>query len=244
MLPGAAPSPLAHCRPDFGELPPPRRRSTVATGVRGTHDSCMADAAVHRRHRRRRRPGPAALGGRPAAPHRTAPPGQARGGRRGPPRHVRRVRRGGEPDGERARRPRAGQGRPAGAAVAQLLAVRGAGVRHRPARRRAGAGQLHARRRRDRLHPAATPARSGWSPRTRWPATAEKALASAGLAGGLRGWIGDAPGRRLGGRRRLVDGRAGARPRGRGRRRRSAAADVHLGHRVAAQGRDALSAGR
>ena len=58
-----------------------------------------------------------------------------------------------------------------------------------------------------------TPARAGWSPRTRSPPTAEKALASAGLEDGVRGWIalsGAAPAARLGGRRRLVDRRARA----------------------------------
>ena len=46
--------------------------------------------------------------------------------------------------------------------------------------------------------------------------------------------------RRLGGRRRLVAGRGGRAAGRRGGRRRPAAADVHLRHRVAAQGRDAV----
>ena len=158
----------------------------------------------------------------------------------GPPVQLRRVRRGGEPDGERAGRPRPGQGRSARAAGPQLLAVRGARVRHREAGRGAGAGQLHAGRRGDRVHPAAlrrrrdgrrgrarpTPRRRR-SPRPGWPA---------GCAAGSA----TDPADGLGERRRLVDRRAGARPGGRDRRRRSAAADVHLGHRVPAQGRDAV----
>ena len=63
-------------------------------------------------------------------------------------------------------------------------------VRHRQARRGAGAGQLHAGRRRDRVHPAATPGRTGIVAEDALAPTAEKALAAAGVDGGVRGWIG------------------------------------------------------
>ena len=73
--------------------------------------------------------------------------------------------------------------------------------------------------------------------------TAEKALATAerrGRGARLDPAVGRGADRRLGGRRRVVDRRPGRGPRRRRRRRRPAAADVHVGHRVAAQGRDAV----
>ena len=137
----------------------------------------------------------------------------------------------------RTRRRRARQGRPAGAAVPQLLAVRGAELRGRPGRCRAGAGELHARRRRDRVHPR---------PQRRPAFVVEDALVPMARAGAGRvRRRGDGPrGRPARGRRgpRGVGGRAGVvRPRGRtaggrGGRRRPGADDVHLRHRVAAQG--------
>ena len=73
--------------------------------------------------------------------------------------------------------------------------------------------------------------------------TAEKALAAAGVDGGVRGWIGLSGAAPAGGWEDVDDwwtvGRR-QRPRRRRRRRRPAAADVHLRHRVAAQGRDAV----
>ena len=199
--------------------------------------------AVQPRHRRRHRPRPPALASATCCAAPRALPGQARRRGRRPPDHLRRVRRRGEPGRARAGRPRPGQGRPARAAVAQLLAVRGARVRHREARRRAGAGQLHARRRRDRLHPRALRRERRWSSRTRWRPTAEKALAAAGVDGGVRGWIGLSGAAPADGWEDVddwwTDG-PDARPGRRRRRRRPAAADVHLGHRVAAQGRDAV----
>ena len=152
----------------------------VVAGPPACQDRSMFDpattAAVARARRHSYR--------RPAAPHRPPLPGQARRRRRRPPGHATR-----EFDAAvnrcraRARRPRAGEGRPARAAVAQLLAVRRARLRDRPARRGPGADQLHARRRRDRLHPRPLRCHAGSWPRTRWPPTADEALAAAGVRG-------------------------------------------------------------
>ena len=197
--------------------------------------------AVHPGHRCRGRPRPPALGRRPAAPHGAPLSRQAGRRRRGTARHLRRVRHRGQPRRARARRPRTGQGRPAGTAVAQLLAVRRAHLRRRQARRGAGAGELHAERRGDRLHPPALRIRRhrrGGRPR---PDRREGRRLRGTVRRGTRldRAVRRGPGRRLGGRGRLVAAGSGRRPRRADRGRRPAAADVHLGHRVAAQGRAA-----
>ena len=153
---------------------------------------------------------------------------------------LRRARRGRRPDRGGAGRRRPGARRPAGAAVAQLLAVRGAELRHGPRRRGPGADQLHARRatRSPSSWTTAAPRRS-WS-RTRWCRWRSGRSRPSGGGGHRARCV-----RRTG--EPAPDGwpdaqewfdHAGTPPVRRRRGRRPGAADVHLRHRVAAQGRD------
>ena len=212
-----------------GRVRPARR-----PGMLRAHD----DLRSHRGDRER----PPARRRRSPAPHRAPLPGQARRRRRGPARHVRGVRHRRQPGRARAHGSGPAAGRPPRVAVAQLLGVRRRRLRDGQARRGAGAGQLHADRARGRLHPAPL-GRAG--DRRRGLAGPDGGEGAGRRRGGQRDprldrTVRRGGTRRLGRRRRLVAGRPRGGPGRAGGRRRPGAADVHLGHGVASEGRPAL----
>ena len=249
-----------HPRAVRRRAPPPLRRPhrpglLLLPGLRASRrppdgPGDRSDPRVGSGHgRRRRSPGrasPAAVARRPAPTHRAPVPRQARDHRR---RHAGSRSPSSTPSSTAPPPPSPMPGSSKGDRLALLChncwqyAVLDFATARR--RRRARADQLHARRRRDRLHPRPQ-RRHGVRRRGRARSTvAEQALADTATVA-TRAVIRLADGdvaRRLARRRRTGSTHDGHDGPGRGgRRRRPGAADVHLRHRVAAQGRAADAA--